>query len=113
MVEFYSYTSHIKVVDVHGMGIPNLQVSLSSSSPISVNINEVYSVLRPDETFHTSTNSSGAITIIEETQTLAGTTINVTVRANGQEMIQIIDPHENACQRLSTIESYDGLRAAT
>ncbi|GKZ38055.1 hypothetical protein AbraIFM66950_009969 [Aspergillus brasiliensis] len=113
MVEFYSYTSHIKVVDVNGMGIPNLQVSLSSSSPISVNINEVYSVLRPDETVQTSTNSSGAVTIIEETQTLAGTTINVTVRANGQEMIRIVDPHENACQRLSTIKSYDGLRAAT
>lgn len=113
MIEFNSYTSHIKVADTNGMGVPNYPVSLSSSSPTSVNVNDVYMILRPDETIQILTNSAGAVTIIEETQTLSGTTINVTVSVNGQNIVEIIDPHDNVCQRLSTVTSYESLLAAT
>ncbi|KFZ01914.1 hypothetical protein V501_09721 [Pseudogymnoascus sp. VKM F-4519 (FW-2642)] len=113
MIEFYSYTSHIKVADTNGMGVPNYPVCLSSSNPTSVNVNDVYMILRPNESIQIFTNLSGAVTIIEETQTLSGTTINVTVSVNDQNIVEIIDPHDNACQRLSTITSYEGLSAAT
>ncbi|KAJ6108664.1 hypothetical protein N7523_009987 [Penicillium sp. IBT 18751x] len=113
VIEFCSYTSHVKIVDANGMGVSNYLVSLSSSSPTSVNVNDIYWILRPDETVQIFTNSSGAITIIEETQTLSGTTINVTISVNGQNIVETIDPHENACQRLSTLTSFDGVSTAT
>ncbi|GFF55820.1 LOW QUALITY PROTEIN: probable RNA-directed DNA polymerase from transposon X-element [Aspergillus udagawae] len=115
VIDFYSYTSHVQLVDVNGMGVPNYAVSLSSSTgPISVNINDIYMILRPDETVQTSTNLSGVITIIEETQTLSGTAINVTVHVkDSPDIVEIIDPHDNACQRLSTITTGDALQAAT
>ncbi|KAJ5666364.1 uncharacterized protein N7477_008812 [Penicillium maclennaniae] len=110
VIEFCSYTSHIKVVDANGMGVPTYPVSLSSSSPISVNVNDIYLILRPDETIQIFTNSSGTITIIEETQTLSGTTINVTVNVNGQNIVEIIDPLENACQRLKPLVPISSVR---
>ncbi|GIC93750.1 uncharacterized protein Aud_010238 [Aspergillus udagawae] len=115
VIDLYSYTSHVQLVDVNGMGVPNYAVSLSSSTgPISVNINDIYMILRPDETVQTSTNLSGVITIIEETQTLSGTVINVTVHVkDSPDIVEIIDPHDNACQRLSTITTGDALQAAT
>ncbi|KAL3492290.1 hypothetical protein BJX62DRAFT_250712 [Aspergillus germanicus] len=115
LIEFYSYTSHVQLVDVNGMGVPNYPVSLSSSTgPISVNINDTYMILRPDETAQTCTNLYGVMTIIEETQTLSGTVINVTVHVKDRpDIVELIDPHDNACQRLSTITTSDALQAAT
>ncbi|KAL2842122.1 hypothetical protein BJX68DRAFT_270840 [Aspergillus pseudodeflectus] len=115
LIDFYSYTSHVQLVDVNGMGVPNYPVSLSSSTgPISVNINDIYMILRPDEMVQTSTDLSGVINIIEETQTLSGTVINVTVHVkDSPDIVEIIDPHDNACQRLSTITTGDSLQAAT
>ncbi|KAL4994916.1 hypothetical protein BDV10DRAFT_188550 [Aspergillus recurvatus] len=113
VVEFNSYTSHTQVVDVNGIGVPNYPVYLTSSSRVSVNVNDVYMILPPGETVQTSSNQSGFVTIIEETQTLSGAVINVTVNVNGQDIVETIDPHANACQRLSTIDSVDGLYAAT
>jgi hypothetical protein len=115
VTEYYSYTSHIQVVDENGQGVPNYYpVSLTGFSSVSTYVNDVYHVLSPDRPLLATTNAFGVITVVQEIQSLSGILMGVTVQPPGSELpiAKTIDPHENAAQRLSTLNSAESLRAA-
>ncbi|KAE8410916.1 hypothetical protein BDV36DRAFT_306572 [Aspergillus pseudocaelatus] len=116
VTEYYSYTSHIQVVDENDQGVPNYSpVFLTGLSPVSVYVNDVYHVLTPDVPLPATTNSSGVITIVQEIQSLSGILIGVVVLPPGSDkpISTTIDPHANAAQRLATLDSAQSLRGAT
>lgn len=66
--EMVSYTTHIQLLDAaSNLPAGGVNLLLSSTSPVSVYINNKFKILSPDVTLSVSVDSSGILTILQET----------------------------------------------
>lgn len=110
---FNSYTTTILITDEQNLPLKDASISLSASGRCSVYINGLYYTL--DSTpIHISSNSLGSVTIVESTDTLAGTTFTV---STGGGSAVTINPMDKPFQKFAALGDSDGntdkLSAAT
>ncbi|RLL95242.1 hypothetical protein CFD26_105060 [Aspergillus turcosus] len=110
MVQFSSFTSHLQITDVNGVNLPNTSLSLTSTTPISVYIDNDYHLLTPSVGVTVETDITGAVTIIQATEALTNTCFNVTLTDSPDTTAQV-DPLTNAWSTLSTVQTGDDLGA--
>ncbi|KAF7128407.1 hypothetical protein CNMCM5793_003137 [Aspergillus hiratsukae] len=79
IVQFSSFTSHLQITDVNGVNLPNTSLSLTSTTPVSVYIDNDYHLLTPSFGVAVETDITGAVTIIQATEALSNTSFNVTL----------------------------------
>lgn len=110
MVQFSSFTSHLQITDSNGVNLPNTNLSLTSTTPVSVYIDNDYHLLTPSFGVAVKTDITGAVTIIQATEALTNTSFNVALSDSPGTTVQV-DPMTNAWSTLSTIQSGDDLGA--
>ena len=105
VVEFYTYTTHIDVVDENSLPLPNQAFTLTSTSPVSVYINDIYTTLSSDPNSPTQVESSetGSVTIVQETQSLGAVAYNLV--EGDQETIVNINPMSGVLGQLANVKS--------
>lgn len=114
VVEYNSFTTHIKVTDDNGLVVPNTAVAVTATSPVSVYLNDVYHLLSPTVPVNTTTDAIGVLTVVQETQSLAAVCFRVTVAgtpAGSPAVVADINPMSNALGILSNVTGGDSLAA--
>ncbi|MCJ1243952.1 hypothetical protein MMC30_001149 [Trapelia coarctata] len=108
MIQYNSFTSHIRITNDNGVPAPNTPVMLTSISPVTVYINDVYYVLTPDVPIKATADFAGTVTVVQETQSI--TAVNFKITIPGPPSVSAsIDPLSKAMQKLSSIKSGDDL----
>ncbi len=108
-ISFNSYTTTLQVSDEQDLPKKNASLNLSANSRCAVYINGLYYVI--DRTpIHITTNSLGAITIMESTETLNGTSFTV---STGSGSFVKINPTDEPFQKLAALNTADKLKQAT
>ena len=104
MIEYYSFTSHIKIMDANNTGVPNTPVTLTSTSPVSVYANNVYQTLTSTVPVAATSDATGTITVVQETQSLSAVCFQVTI-IGPPPVVAAVDPLAKAMQTLSTVQN--------
>ena len=104
----HSYTTHIQVTDANGQAAPNVAVRVTASNVISVYINHLYYIVGPSP-IEVTTDVRGAVTIVEATESLAGTRYRVSVASQAEVAVNTMD---TAWQRNAKYTTVDQLQAA-
>ncbi|KFY45419.1 hypothetical protein V495_02986 [Pseudogymnoascus sp. VKM F-4514 (FW-929)] len=111
MVQFNSFTSHVQIQDSNGVNLANKDLFLTSTTPVSVYIDNDYHLLTPSFGVAVTTDITGALTIIQATEALTNTSFQVALAESPDTTAQV-DPLTNAWNKLSTVQSGDDLSAA-
>ncbi len=70
VIELHSYTSHVVVTDGSSLPKADVKVAITATSPVSVYVNDIYTILSPTLPFNLTTDPTGNLTIIQETESL-------------------------------------------
>jgi hypothetical protein len=108
-IEANSFTTHIEVTDDSNFPQPNTPVSLSSSSPVSVYVNNIYHVLSPNAPANITTDETGVITIVQEVTSLGGVCYHLKTAGVDTD----INPMDKPLDRLKSVKSANDLKSAT
>ena len=108
MIEYNSFTTHIKISDDNGAAAANTAVTLTSTSPVTVYVNDVYHVLTPTVPIDATADVAGTITVIQETQSLSAVSFQVIIQGS-PAIVALVDPLSKAIQKLSDIKTGDDL----
>ncbi|KAL9042871.1 MAG: hypothetical protein Q9214_003662 [Letrouitia sp. 1 TL-2023] len=111
MVEFNGFTTRIEVVGDNGIQKSNEDVVLTSTSPISVFINDIYYVLSSDTPITVKSDATGSITIVQQSDSLAVVFYRASL-ANSPDAAIDINPASKALATLFTVQSVDSLNNA-
>jgi hypothetical protein len=77
LVEYQSYTTHVRVVDDDGLAVPNAAVTVSSHCPVTISANGSSHVLQANTPLTLSADITGVLTIVEQTGSLSGTSLDI------------------------------------
>ncbi|KAH7353145.1 hypothetical protein BKA66DRAFT_598166 [Pyrenochaeta sp. MPI-SDFR-AT-0127] len=111
-VEYTSFTTHIAVQDDYGAPVPSTSIAVTSEVPVPVYINNTYYVLQPSIPVQVKSDANGIVTVVQETNTLAG--VKLTAAVSGPNPASIaIDPLANATTKLLSIRTGDDLSSLT
>jgi hypothetical protein len=102
MVEFNTYTSHISITDNSNFPKAGFSVSITSTSPVGVYINNAATHLTADSPVEVKTDEFGTITIIQETRDMS--VICYTLKADGMADT-LVNPILKIINTLDTIKS--------
>jgi hypothetical protein len=108
MLEYNSYTSHITITDDNTVAQPNIAMTITSTSPVTVYVNGIYHVLTHNVPINVTSDATGTVTAVQETQDLTAVHFKVTIPGN-PPIVFDVDPLSNAMQKLSQVQSRDDL----
>ncbi|SFD81379.1 hypothetical protein SAMN05518672_103322 [Chitinophaga sp. CF118] len=74
--EYYAFTTALKVTDDNDLPISGQMVQMTATSPCSLYMDNLYVTLLPGVPLAVTTDSSGMITFVQETQTLGAVCYN-------------------------------------
>ena len=101
---FNTFTTHIQVTDNNGVAAPNAAVGVTATSPVSVYINDVYYRLSPTVPVKTTTDLTGVLTVVQETESLAAVCFQVALTGT-PSVTAAINPMSKALATLGKIQS--------
>jgi hypothetical protein len=108
MVEYNSFTTHIKVTDDYAVGVPNAQVAMTATTRVGVYLNDVYHLLS-DVPVNVSTDVTGVVTVVQETHTLSAIVYHVEaqgkVHGNAESAAEDINPMHNVVGKVDEVKS--------
>lgn len=108
VVEYNSFTTHIQVLGDNNVAAPNTAVSVTATSPVSVYLNDVYHLLSPTVPVTATTDATGVLTAVQETQSLTAVCFRVALTA-APTVAADINPMSNALTKLGTVRTGDDL----
>ncbi len=108
LVSYNSFTTHVRIIDDHGVSVPNAALAVTSTSRVSVYLNDVYHVLSPTVAVSVAADATGVLTVVQETQSLAAVCFRVAVTA-APGVAADVNPMSNAMTRLSAVRTGDDL----
>ncbi|KFY68813.1 hypothetical protein V496_00768 [Pseudogymnoascus sp. VKM F-4515 (FW-2607)] len=111
MVQFSTFTSHLQIKDSNGVNLANKTLLLTSTTPVSVYIDNDYHLLTPSFGVPVKTDITGTLTIIQATEALTNTSFQVALTDSPDTTAQV-DPMTNAWSTLSTVQNGDDLGTA-
>lgn len=110
VVEYNTFTTHIQVTDDYQVPAPKTAVAVTATSPVSVYVENVYHVLSPTVPVQVSTDATGTLTVVQETQSLSAVCLRVAL-AGTPAVVAEINPMTKALATLGTIASGSDLGA--
>lgn len=111
MVEYNSFTTHISLFSDNGLPVTNTPVTLTSTSPVTVYVNNVYHVLTPTVPINATSDFSGSVTVVQESQSLT-TAVCFEITVTGPPSVTAqVDPMVKASQILAAIQQGSDLRS--
>lgn len=105
VIDYDSFTTHIQVIDDNNVPAPNVAVAVTATSPVSVYLNDVYYRLSPTVAVNTTTDATGVLTVVQETQSLSAVCYTVTLTGVTPAVVANINPMSKALTTLSTIKT--------
>ena len=105
---YTSFTTHVQVVGDNGVAAANAAVAITATSPVSVYVNDVYYRLSSTVAVNTTTDLSGVLTVVQETQSLSAVCLRVVLTAS-PDVVADINPMANALATLSDVKTGDDL----
>lgn len=113
LVEYESYTTHVRVTDDQNLSVPNAAVTLTAISPLTVYANGSSHTLAPNVPLMLTADITGVLTIVEETDSLSGTCfdISATAPAGVNPVTAPVRPLQKPVDTLRTIKSGKDLAA--
>ncbi|KAL8715211.1 MAG: hypothetical protein Q9220_001169 [cf. Caloplaca sp. 1 TL-2023] len=111
MVEFNGFTTRMEILGDNGIQQKDVDVTLTATSAVSVFINDVYYVLSGDVPVTIKTDATGAITIIQQSDSLAVVFYQAALGITPNSRIDI-NPAGKAVAKLLTIQNKDSLNNA-
>lgn len=111
VLEYNTYTTHIQVSTEDNLPKAGETLLITSTSPVSVYINNAFTILSPTTPIPVATTSSGTITILQTTDTIGCVCYNVQVESTGS--IVNINPMTKILDVMSGIQSGQDLANIT
>ena len=111
VLEVSTYTTHIQVEREDNIPVGGLSVSITSTSPVSVYINDQFEVLSPTNAVNVTTDDTGTITILQETDEIA--TVCYNLKLEGSDDIVNVNPMVKLMEKMSTVKSGADLGSVT
>ena len=102
IVKYKSFTTHIQVTDDNTIGAPNTPVTLTSTSAVSVYVNDVYCRLST-VAVDTNADATGVVTVVQETHSLSAVCFRVALTKT-PEVAREIDPTCKAMAKLGGLK---------
>jgi len=103
VIDYDSFTTHIQVIDDNNIPAPNVAVAVTATSPVSVYLNDMYYRLSPTVAVNTTTDATGVLTVVQETQSLSAVCYTVTLTGVTPAVVANINPMSKALTTLSSI----------
>lgn len=110
MVERYTYTTHITVLDANNLAIGGQGFSITSTSPCAVYVNDLYTTLSNTDALTLTADAAGTVSIVQETQSLGAVCYNL-VAGDGSTVN--INPMQSSLAVMQGIKSGADLSAVT
>jgi hypothetical protein len=107
VVKFQSFTTHITVTDDNNIPAANTALTITSTSPVTVYLNDVYHALSPNFPISTRTDATGVLTIVQETHGLGAICYKITLTATG--VTAAVNPMTNLLDRVGKVQNGDDL----
>ena len=104
MAVFKSFTTHIRITDDSGIGVPNAGVHVTATSPVSVYLNDVYHILSPTVAVAATADATGVVTVVQETQSLSAVCFELAL-ADYPDVVASVNPMTKALATLSTVQT--------
>jgi hypothetical protein len=105
MLEQHTFTSHVQINKDDGMPASKQSVELHSPQTISVYVNDIYLKISPERPVEAETNATGALTVIQLTDSIAATCIQIIC----EDQLYNIDPQAKARKTLRGVRTGDDL----
>ncbi|MFI6900945.1 hypothetical protein ACIBKY_06780 [Nonomuraea sp. NPDC050394] len=110
VITYNTFTTHVAVTDDDGLAAPDTNVAVTATSPVSVYLDDVYHLLSPTVPVNTTTDATGVLTVVQETQSLAAVCFHV-VLSGTPDVVAEVNPMSNAIATLNAVQTGDDLRA--
>lgn len=111
VVTMGSFNTRLACRDDNNIGIPQVEVNLTATSPIGVYINDSYSTLVPGNALKVATDARGIINIYQPTHDMTAVCYKASLVKESGVSIDI-NPGAKVKDRLSNIKSADDLKNA-
>ncbi|MEV4891130.1 hypothetical protein AB0K48_17235 [Nonomuraea sp. NPDC055795] len=110
VITYNTFTTHLAVTDDDGLAAPGTTVAVTATSPVSVYLDDVYHLLSPTVPVNTTTDATGVLTVVQETQSLAAVCFRV-VLTGTPGVVADVNPMANAIATLNAVQTGADLRA--
>lgn len=111
VVEYNTFSTHIQLAGDDKLPLSESTLSITSSSQCSVFVNDVYHILSPDIETEITTDATGTVTIIQETQGLGAVCYHLTLKSDGTEID--VNPMTKLVNIVSRVKNGDDLANVT
>lgn len=101
VVEVYTFTTHVNVVDENSLLLPNITFPLTATSPCTVFLDDHYVTLSDTTQLQAKSDATGTLTIVQETQTLGAVCYNL---VQGDGSVVNVNPMSNVMSRLTGVK---------
>lgn len=108
VAEYNSYTSHFQLTKDNGLPLGGEELSITSTSPCSVYINDIYHRLVPDSLTDIKTDLTGTVTIVQEVHELAAVCYHLKLKGADEKSLDV-NPMKKMIDTISSIKSGDDL----
>jgi hypothetical protein len=105
----HSYTTHVQVNDANGQVAQNVTVNVTATNVISVYINHLYYIVGPSP-IEVTTDIRGAVSIVELTESLAGTRFQVSVASQPAVAVNTMDTAWQRNAKYTTVQLLQGAK---
>ncbi|KAG9197539.1 hypothetical protein G6514_001495 [Epicoccum nigrum] len=112
VTEMNCFTTHLQVLNDDSIPLADCAVNIISTSQVTVYINDVYHILTPTFPVTVSSDVTGAITIIQETQSLSAVQYQVATASAPITALRV-NPLSKALQTLSGVKNGDDLKTVS
>jgi hypothetical protein len=102
VVEFYTFTTHINVVDENNLLQPNAGFPLTATSPCTIYLNDHYVTLSDTVQLQAQSDATGTLTLVQETQSLGAVCYNL---VQGDDTVVNVNPMSGSMSLLAAVHN--------
>ncbi len=111
VVEYNTFSTHIQITGDDNLPLSKATLSIISTSKCSVYVNDIFYILSPDIPIDITTNATGTVTIIQETQGLGAVCYRLSLKNDGTEID--VNPMTKLVKIISGIKKGEDLANVT
>lgn len=107
VIEFTTYTTHIQLSQEDNLPLSGATLSITSTSSVSVYINNVYHLLSSTVPIDIETDETGTVTIMQETQSIGVVCYSLAIK--GTSTTVDVNPMKKLVQTMSVVKTREDL----
>ncbi|MDX2471571.1 MAG: hypothetical protein QNL04_13450 [SAR324 cluster bacterium] len=111
VLEFNSYSTHVQINGDDNIPIGNLSVEVTSTSKVSIYLDNKFTILTPDMPVKVSTDATGSFTLLQETQTMG--VVPYKMKLEGDDTTINVNPMLKLINIMEQVKTGDDLGKVT